>query len=259
MVESTALEMRRTFTGTVGSNPTLSANFPSILDIKPSPRAMREPIGARAFICDKFAGLSRATWRCEPQALEVDAMAELPITRRGAILAVPAITALASTPALAVEASALDPNLRVLSRAIGAWRGAGEGEPGVSEVERTYEPALGGKFIVARNTSRYAPQPKNPRGEVHQDIGWYSFDKATRSVVLRQFHVEGFVSLYAAPTDSLAGDTWIFNTTALENIPAGFRARETYTFRDDTLEEHFELAEPGKAFTTYSRNRLRRG
>ena len=27
MVESTALEMRRTFTGTVGSNPTLSANI----------------------------------------------------------------------------------------------------------------------------------------------------------------------------------------------------------------------------------------
>ena len=27
MVESTALEMRRAFTGTVGSNPTLSANF----------------------------------------------------------------------------------------------------------------------------------------------------------------------------------------------------------------------------------------
>ncbi len=36
MVESTALEMRRTFTGTVGSNPTLSANISSWINEVPS-------------------------------------------------------------------------------------------------------------------------------------------------------------------------------------------------------------------------------
>lgn len=111
---------------------------------------------------------------------------------------------------------------------------------------------------MARNSSTYAPQPKNPKGEVHQNIGWYSFDKAAKAVVLRQFHVEGFVNQYAAAVDSLGGDTWVFNTTALENIPAGFRARETYAFNGDDLEERFEVAEPGKVFETYSVNRLRR-
>ena len=45
----------------------------------------------------------------------------------------------------------------------------------------------------------------------------------------------------------------MFTTEAIENIPAGWRARETYI-----LEEIFELAPPGKDFELYSRNRLTR-
>ena len=51
----------------------------------------------------------------------------------------------------------------------------------------------------------------------------------------------------------------VLNSEAIENIPAGWRARETYTFSgDDAFEELFELAAPGKAFELYSRNRLTR-
>jgi hypothetical protein len=51
----------------------------------------------------------------------------------------------------------------------------------------------------------------------------------------------------------------VFTSEAIDNIPAGYRARETYTLRGpNELEEVFELAEPGKDFTIYSRTRLKR-
>ena len=50
----------------------------------------------------------------------------------------------------------------------------------------------------------------------------------------------------------------MFTTEAIENIPPGWRARETYVIGADRLEEIFELAEPGKDFAVYSRNRLTR-
>ena len=51
----------------------------------------------------------------------------------------------------------------------------------------------------------------------------------------------------------------VFVTASIENIPSGWRARETYTFLGpDVLEEVFELAPPGKPFELYSRARLKR-
>jgi hypothetical protein len=50
----------------------------------------------------------------------------------------------------------------------------------------------------------------------------------------------------------------VFNSESLENIPAGWRARETWRITgDDSFVEVFELAEPGKDFTVYSETRLR--
>jgi hypothetical protein len=181
------------------------------------------------------------------------------ITRRGAVAGLALPASMAASSAVAGESADLTPRLAMLKRFVGSWRGAGDGEPGVSEVTRTYEPALGGQFLLARNRSAYAPQPKNPKGEIHDDMGLYSFDRAARAVVFRQFHLEGFVSTYSAPADSLAGDTLVFLSTAIENVPAGFRGRETFVFTGaDALEERFEIAEPGKDFTLYSHNRLKR-
>jgi hypothetical protein len=104
----------------------------------------------------------------------------------------------------------------------------------------------------------YPVQEKNPAGEVHEDVGLFSFDKARKKIVFRQFHTEGFVNQYVADGDAKAG-TLVFTTEAIENIPAGWRARETYILTGtDQLEEVFELAPPGKDFELYSRNRLTR-
>ena len=93
---------------------------------------------------------------------------------------------------------------------------------------------------------------------MHEDIGVFSFDSARKRVVFRQFHIEGFVNQYVLDPASTPRRL-ILTTEAIENIPAGWRARETYELTGaDELEEIFELAEPGKEFAVYSRNRLRR-
>ena len=50
-----------------------------------------------------------------------------------------------------------------------------------------------------------------------------------------------------------------FVSEALENIPAGYRARETYTILSpDEFIERFDIAEPGKDFELYSEARFKR-
>jgi len=141
---------------------------------------------------------------------------------------------------------------------LGAWEGSGEGRPGKSQVTRAYTLVLDGRFIEVRNRSFYSPQEGNP-GEDHRDVGYLSYDSARGKHVLRQFHVEGFVNQYVHESTSEDGKTLTFVTEAIENIPPGWRARETYRLLGpDELVERFELAEPGKDFELYSETRLRR-
>jgi hypothetical protein len=127
-------------------------------------------------------------------------------------------------PAQPPASDVLSP-VRVL---VGKWRASSEGQPGRATVEREYSGLFGSRFIQVRNQSTYAPQEKNPKGEVHEDMGVFSFDQARKQIVLRQFHLEGFVNQYVAEAPSKP-KTVVFTTEAIENIPPGFRARETYT------------------------------
>jgi hypothetical protein len=141
---------------------------------------------------------------------------------------------------------------------LGSWDGTSEGRPGKGIVRRRYQLALRDQFIEVRNTSTYLPQPKNPKGEMHEDVGFISYDRARKRLVLRQFHVESFVNQYVEDSPPASG-TFSFTSEAIENIPTGYRARETYvTHGPDEFEEIFELAEPSKALEVYSRTRFSR-
>ncbi len=142
---------------------------------------------------------------------------------------------------------------------VGSWEGHGEGGPGSGLGEQTFEFMLRGKYLQARNRTVFAPQEKNPSGEVHEDMGIFSYDKARKLFILRQFHVEGFVNRYALEPQSADGRTFVFVTEAIENIPPGFRARLTYRIVDaDTFEQTFDLAAPGKEFECYSTGVMKR-
>ena len=140
---------------------------------------------------------------------------------------------------------------------LGQWVGEGGGEPGKGTYERSYQFILNKNFIEIKNKSTYQPTDKNPKGEVHEDIGYFSYDKSIQKFKLRQFHIEGFVNEFVLDSISADKKTIVFVTVAIENIPNGFRAKETYhLISENEIEEIFELAEPGKEFQVYSRVKL---
>ena len=178
------------------------------------------------------------------------------LKRRLFVVAVMTCLVLLCAVTSAQEKTALDPwqHLRFF---VGTWTGTGDGEPGISRIEREYRFALNNKFLQVKNKSTYDPQPKNPKGEVHEDWGMIGFDKVRKRLVFRQFHVESFVIQYVITT--VDDKTIVFTSENIENVPTGIRSRETYTILNaDEFEEVFELAPPGKDFAVYSRGRFKR-
>lgn len=190
-------------------------------------------------------------------------------------VAVIVITLAAAAQEAAKQANSASP-LQPLQFLVGHWRGETQGQPGQGKGERHYGLVLGGKFIRGINRTVYPPQKKNPKGEVHEDVGYFSFDRGRKRLVLRQFHVEGFVNEYVEkhggddarnphPVSPTSGETragqptTMFETERIENIPEGWRARETYKIvSPDEFIEIFELAEPQKEFVVYAQSRWKR-
>lgn len=142
---------------------------------------------------------------------------------------------------------------------VGSWSGVGEGESGVSVCERNYQWALNGNFIQVRTKSAYAPQEKNPQGEIHEELGYINFNNLENSFMLREFHVEGYVNEYKLESISEDGKKFTFVSFEIENIPVGWRAREIYEIlNEDEYVETFELAAPGKDFSIYTKAIMKR-
>jgi hypothetical protein len=142
---------------------------------------------------------------------------------------------------------------------VGRWTGTSEGVPGRGTVTRTYEPVLGGRFLQERHRSEYPATEKKPTGEVHEHWSLFSYDKARKAVMLRQFHQEGFVNTYRLLERRDDSKVLVFETEQIENLPEGWKARETYEPHSaDELTETFELSAPGKPFEVYSKTRFRR-
>lgn len=140
---------------------------------------------------------------------------------------------------------------------IGKWEGKGMVEEVSGKYERSYQFIFNNKFIEVKNKSTYPPTDKKPKGEVHEDLGYISYDKVRKAFILRQFHIEGFVNQYKI--DSIAPDkkTIIFLSENIENIAPGFKAKESYhLLNENEFIETFELAEPNGSFEVYSKVKL---
>ena len=84
-----------------------------------------------------------------------------------------------------------------------------------------------------------------------------SFDISWKRLVYRPFHVEGFVNQHVPEAECTDG-VRVFVSEAIESIPDGWRARETYRIvSGDEFTEVFELAGPGKDFEVYSEQRFK--
>jgi hypothetical protein len=142
---------------------------------------------------------------------------------------------------------------------IGTWNGTSKGQPGEGTAVRSYEFVLKDQFIQERNTSTYPPQDQNKSGEVHQHLGFFSFDKQRKTWVLRQFHQESFVINYVFKFAESTPQKLVFASESFENFDNSWRSRETYEIvSNDEFIETFELAPPGKPFELYSRAHFKR-
>jgi hypothetical protein len=141
----------------------------------------------------------------------------------------------------------------------GTWQGTASGQAGDGTVTRSYEFVLNNRFLHERNVSTYPPQERNAKGEVHEHWSFISYDRGRKTLVLRQFHVEGFVNQFALSAEQSAPDKLVFMSEGFENFSNKWRARETYQIvGPEEFTETFELAAPEKPFEVYSRNHFKR-
>jgi len=146
--------------------------------------------------------------------------------------------------------------LRVLE---GKWEGAESGELGKGTSSREYRFEMNGRFLVERNRVVWEPKTPGAKSEAHEDVGFFSYDKNQKKLMLRQFHNEGFVNEYALDSLSQEGTSFEFVTVRIENIAAGWRAKEAYrAVSADELEATFSLAPPGKDFEVFTTAHLKR-
>ncbi len=175
-----------------------------------------------------------------------------------------AIAVLLSSAFALLEARAADAQTVVdplvpVTRLLGDWTGRASGQAGDGDVTRSYSFVLNKRFIQESNVSRYPVQEKNKKGEVHEHMGMLSYDKARKQIVLRQFHVESFVTTYRMQPPVEGATTLVFESESFENFSNTWRGRETYEFTsDDEFTETFELAPPDKPFQVYSQTRFTR-
>ncbi len=142
---------------------------------------------------------------------------------------------------------------------VGQWKGTATGQSGEGSVVRQYEFTLNQRFIYEKNTTTYPPQEKNKKGEVHDHVSYISYDKVRKLLVMRQFHVEGFVNQYALNKEASTTTRLVFDSENFENFSNKWKARETYDLLGtDEFTETFELAPPDKPFQVYSKNHFKR-
>ena len=140
----------------------------------------------------------------------------------------------------------------------GVWVGQGDGMSGVSTVTQEYRFILNGKFLRVATRSEFKPQEKNPKGEIHEDIGFFSFDRSRKKFILRGFYIEGFVNQYVGEV-SEDGKTITLETETIENAPPGTRAKLILKkISENELEESFFVAWPDREFSCMTTNRLKR-
>lgn len=141
----------------------------------------------------------------------------------------------------------------------GQWEGAGDGMSGRSEVIETYEFMLDGMYLSMETRTVFAPQEKNPEGEIHEDFAIFSYDRLRKTFILRAFYIEGFVGTYVLTKTSEDGSTLTFETENVENAPPGTRARMIIRRLSDTeMEESFFVAFPAQEYECFSTNVLKK-
>ncbi|MHA2289299.1 MAG: hypothetical protein ACXABG_10995, partial [Promethearchaeota archaeon] len=106
------------------------------------------------------------------------------------------------------------------------------------------------KFLKVINKVVFLPQEENVDGEIHEDVGYFSFDNMNENGMLRVFYSEGYITTYKLVEFDRESNSMVFGSTENENLPTGFLAKITLELTEDrVLIEKFELAPDGNNYT----------
>jgi hypothetical protein len=137
----------------------------------------------------------------------------------------------------------------------GTWVGEIDGKLGTGKGVRRYELILGDQYLLRRHVSVRLPQEKSPKGDQHEELGIYSYDSERKTIMLREFLIEGIV--VRSPCE-VQGMKVVCASEAVESGP-GIRSRMTLEIEDRyRFSEVYELAFPGRELEVYFTNRWTR-
>ncbi|WP_340113466.1 hypothetical protein [Maribellus mangrovi] len=151
-------------------------------------------------------------------------------------------------------------SLQIFDGLIGKWEGTGTGFGNAqSEVSANYNWLMNRQYIEVKHHSEFDPTDQNPEGEIHDDQGIISFDKARQVVVFRQYHNEGFFNEYVLNDSLSTKSNLIFETERIENFVPGGRAKFTIKLiGKDEIQTVFDVGFPGREMACFGTNNLKR-
>lgn len=135
---------------------------------------------------------------------------------------------------------------------VGTWEGTATSRTSIGTATREFRFVLDGAFLESAGKTVYEASTQLPDGQTREELGFFSYDRARKTIVLRQFHPEGYVNQYALDSVSVDTTTLVFVSENIENIPPDWRAKVQYEIIDkNEFIELFKLAPPGEAFEVF--------
>lgn len=139
---------------------------------------------------------------------------------------------------------------------VGRWSGEGEGFGSVSSITHAWEFVFDGKFLRLRTTS--TTRAGDGQDEIHEDVGFLSYDRDHSAFVFRQFLSEGFVNTFDVSVGGESDRSILFGARESESA-GGTRVQMRLRFLSETeYEMVLNLATPGKEFSPCQHMRLKR-
>lgn len=138
---------------------------------------------------------------------------------------------------------------------IGNWHGVETGVSGDGIGFRVYSHELGGNYMMEKNLSAFPKTDKKPKGEVHRDIGVFSYNSNKDEIVYRSFNIEGFTNIFVLVNNLSTETKFVFITREIENNPGNWKARIIIEKISETaFKESFDIATDGENFEAYLQN-----
>lgn len=128
---------------------------------------------------------------------------------------------------------------------IGEWQGYGEFSNRTTYIHKRFSYEVAGVYFSERTLDVFPPPEPTTEFEVHQDLAFFQRDNSTGALTATTFFVETFVTTASVKVLD-DGESFVVESTSIQNAPPGMRTRMTYTRTGvDGFELLFELAPPG--------------